>query len=307
VRVNVKADINGIIQLISAQMIEEVEAEDKAGDEKEGEEKKKKITKVNLDTSTSRPIEWSDAEVKVANEMEVAMENTDRIVRETANMQNELESYIYNMRDKICSDSHLGPYGTEEEKSNFVAKSEATQNWLYDDAWDATKSMFAEKLAELKQIGGPIESRMTEALGRDGALKTLQSTLQLYQNWVNESQTNESYSHITDEEREKVRSVTEEVSSWMYEMMDKQGSLAANQEPVLKIAALVQKTKDLKASCDPTMRKPKPAPKKEEPPKPEEKKPENAEETKDATMEDAVKPDAPEGNGENAAMDVDPK
>jgi hypothetical protein len=68
---------------------------------------------------------------------------------------------------------------------------------------------------------------------------------------------------------------------------------------------LLQKTKDLNASCGPTMRKPKPAPKKEDPPKPEEKKPE---ETKDVTMEDPDKPAAPDAPGaDHTEMDVDPK
>merc|ERR1711933_655030 len=65
VRVNVKQDIHGIVQLSSAQMVEEIEEEeakeeDKAPEEgKEGEapaEKKKKVKRTNLEYTESKPL-----------------------------------------------------------------------------------------------------------------------------------------------------------------------------------------------------------------------------------------------------------
>lgn len=272
VRVNVKEDIHGIIHLSSAQMIEEVDegeetSETPADGEEKAEEKKKKIKKTNLDCSTRRPLDWTTVEINKANEAEVAMANTDRVVRETADKRNELESYIYDMRDKIISDTQLGLYGTEDEKAAFVAKNEATENWLYEDGFDAKKSAFAEKLAELKALGGPIEKRQAEAYGRATAVVTLQSSLELYQNWVNESQANDAYAHITDEERAKVRAAADNTSAWMYEMLDKQGGRAPNQDAVLTISDLQAKNRDLIATCGPIMRKPVPKVKKEEPKK----------------------------------------
>jgi heat shock protein 4 len=38
------------------------------------------------------------------------------------------------------------------------------------------------------------------------------------------------YSHITDEEREKVRSLTDSTSAWLYDLLDKQGALAPNKD-----------------------------------------------------------------------------
>lgn len=284
IRVNVKEDQNGVLQMSSVQMIETVEEENQEAAEeeaKEGEEKKKnKIKKITMEYTVRRPLEWTKREIDEAHEREVAMANTDRIVRETADMRNELESYIYEMRDKISSENHLGPYGTDEEKDAFIALNEKTENWLYEDGFDATKAVYAEKLKELKAIGEPIQKRKAEAEGRAAAVSALQSTLETYKNWAMESQTNEIYKHITDEERSKVNATCDEVSAWMYEKLDEQGALAPNQDPVLTVADLNAKIRTLKETCGPIMHKPVPkkteVPKSKEEPKKEESKEEEA-------------------------------
>lgn len=275
VRVNVKQDIHGVVHLSSAQMVEELEEEEEAKEDgegaeaKEGEgekaEKKKKIKKTNLDFTQSRPLDWSKEEINKANEGEVAMANVDRVVKETSDMRNELESYIYDMRDKITSSSQLADYATDEEKTSFTAKQETIENWLYEDGFDATKSVYADKLAELKAIGGPIEMRSSEAQARPGALSALQASLEKYKQWVNLSQTDEKFAHITDEERTTCHGKCDEVSAWMYDMMDKQGSTPQNADPVFTAADISYKNRELNNVVAPIMKKPKPAPKKEEP------------------------------------------
>jgi heat shock 70kDa protein 4 len=302
IRVNVKEDINGIIHLSSSQMVEELEETEEAATGEDAEAKKK-IKKTNLDFTTRRPLDWTKDEIVKAVEEEVAMANADRIVRETADMRNELESYIYDMRDKIQSDSQLGLYGTEAEKAAFAAKNEATENWLYEDGFDAKKSAFAEKLTELRALGGPMEKRQAEAMGRAAAVAQLQATLELYNNWVNESQVNDIYAHITDEERNKVRNWCDTTSGWMYEKLDQQGALAPHQDAVLTVADLNSKNQFLNVNCGPIMRKP--VPKKTEPPaKPADPAPEaNGTEEKegDAPME----VDAPTAGEAEAPMQTD--
>merc|ERR1712137_1304070 len=89
-------------------MVEEIIEEEKAADEemkdgeaKEGEEakkeepeKKKKIKKTNLEFTEVRPMSCTKEEMDAAFEKEVAMTNVDRIVKETADMKNDLKSYI---------------------------------------------------------------------------------------------------------------------------------------------------------------------------------------------------------------------
>merc|ERR1712048_1265948 len=169
VRVNIKQDINGVISMCSAQMMEEVwedevvnlvpskddlpakstsesnEKTDKLSSDSEKAdpstpdaviekstdtkpssplqqtrvEKRKKLKRTNLTYEESRPIQRSKQELDEAYELEVNMSNSDRIVQETADKRNELESYIYDMRDKIVSESHLAPFASSKEKNYF--------------------------------------------------------------------------------------------------------------------------------------------------------------------------------------------
>merc|ERR1712038_122045 len=184
--------------------------------------------------------------------------------KETADMRNELESYIYDMRDKIISESQLAPYGTDSEKNTFSTALEQTENWLYEDGFDAKKSVYSEKLDGLKKLGDPMQMRQSEAQARPNAMSVLQRTVEKYQSWVNTSAAEEQYSHITDEEWTKVREVCDSTSSWMYEAMDKQGSLSLSENPVVTVAEINGKSNEITKIASPIMHKPKPKPKVEE-------------------------------------------
>ena len=122
-----------------------------------------------MEYTVSQPMDFSKDEIEKFHEMEVELANQDRIVRETAGMRNDLESYIYDMRDKIITDSQLASYATQKDKDKFNKKQEEVDNWLYEEGYDATKSVYAGKLAELKKIGGPVEARAAEAAARPNA------------------------------------------------------------------------------------------------------------------------------------------
>jgi len=314
VRVNVKQDIHGIVQLSSAQMVEEIEEEEappqedaakSAEDGKDGEapaEKKKKVKRTNLEYTESKPLDWTDIEISKFTEIETAMRTTDRIVQETSDMRNELESYIYDMRDKITMDSSLGAYASQAEKDEFMKKNEETENWLYEDGFDANKDVLSSKLAELKSLGGPVEKRSAEAAVRPVAVASLQKNVEKYKKWLADAQGNDNFSHITEEEFSTCHKKCDEVSNWLYEMLDKQGSLAQNVDPAFYASEVNEKNKGLSNVCSPIVHKPKPKPK-VEPPKGEGKT--EASPTADADSEKEPVPMETEGEKKNDKMEVD--
>jgi len=312
IRVNVKQDISGCILLSSVQMVEEIEEEEKPEAEtkegeaapKEGEEakpaeKKKKIKKTNLEFSEIRPLAWTKAEMDASFEKEVALTNVDRVVRETANMRNDLEAYVYDMRDKIVSENQLAPYGTEDEKNAFSSLLETTENWLYEEGYDATKSVYGEKLQALKLCGTPIEFRQQETKTRPNALAVMQRTVEKFQSWNNNASSDEQYAHITEEEFTKCREACDGTASWMYDIMDKQGSLGVNQDPLFTTDQINAKTNELTKIISPIMHKPKPQPK---PEVKEEEKP--AEDAKAEPMETDENPAAGDEKAEPMETDV---
>eukprot|EP00584_Thalassiosira_punctigera_P000565 CAMPEP_0172527422 /NCGR_PEP_ID=MMETSP1067-20121228/2109_1 /TAXON_ID=265564 ORGANISM="Thalassiosira punctigera, Strain Tpunct2005C2" /NCGR_SAMPLE_ID=MMETSP1067 /ASSEMBLY_ACC=CAM_ASM_000444 /LENGTH=839 /DNA_ID=CAMNT_0013311159 /DNA_START=175 /DNA_END=2694 /DNA_ORIENTATION=- len=282
IRVNVKQDIHGSLTLSSAQMVEEIfdEVPAEEGVEakaagSEGEEakvavddkpkdKKPKLKKTNLEFSIVRPLDWTEAEIQKEIEIEVDMANADRIVRETSDARNILESYIYDMRDKIVSESQLAPYCTEAERLAFSTQLENLENWLYEDGFDAVKSVYVKKLAELKMHGNPIENRQYEARTRPNAMSMLQKTIEKYTSWLNTSAGDDAYAHITDEERGRCSEKLDKASAWMYDMLDKQGSLAANVNPAVTVEQIYGTNKEVNDVVSPIMHKPKPKPKKVE-------------------------------------------
>merc|ERR1711976_326507 len=262
-------------------MVEEIEEEEAPAKEgeapeegKEGEapaEKKKKVKRTNLDYTETKPLEWTDAEISKFTATETAMGTTDRIVQETSDMRNDLESYIYDMRDKISMDSSLGAYATDAEKEAFMKKNEDTENWLYEDGFDAKKDVLFGKLTELKALGGPVEKRASEASSRPVAVDALQKNVEKYKKWLADAQANDDFAHITEEEFSTCHKKCDEVQNWLYEMLDKQGGLAQNVDPAFTAAEVNDKNKGMSNVCSPTVYKPKPKPKVE--PKKEEPKP----------------------------------
>ena len=312
IRVNVKQDIHGSLTLSSAQMVEEIIEEEPPAPAEEGVEtkaaegdetkvavddtpketvaKKPKLKKTNLEFSIVRPLDWTDAELQKEIEVEVDMSNADRVVKETADARNELESYIYDMRDKIISESQLASYCTEAEKTAFSTKLETYENWLYEDGFDANKSAFVKKLEELKVLGNPIENREYEARTRPNAMTMLQKTIEKYTSWLNSSQGDENYAHITDEERTKCSDKLDKTSAWMYDMLDKQGGLTANVDPVVTCEQIYGNNKELNDVVSPIMHKPKPKPK----PKVEEKKVETPAKEEEKAGDEAKKEESAE-------------
>merc|ERR1719410_1509092 len=315
VRVNIKQDIHGIITLSSVQMVEEIEEEETPAEKQEKDEvkkdepdKKKKIKKTNLEYTIVRPMEWTKAEFDAAFEAEVEMDNHDRVVKETSDMRNELESYIYSMRDKIISQSHLAQYCTDDERASFSDLLEKTENWLYEDGFDAVKSVYAQKLSELRNHGDPIQSRYYQAQHRPNAISVLQRSIEKYKNWLNTAVGEEKYAHITDDEKLKCHEKCDSISSWMYEMLDKQGSAPSYLDPIVTISQIQEKNKELTNFVNPIMTKPAPKPKVVPPPTDEEKKKEESgteqmesEQKKDEQKSDSEPMDAEvEGEGEGA-------
>jgi heat shock protein 4 len=270
VRINVKQDISGTLTLSSAQMVEEVAddeapaleapaaAEIKEGETKEEAPVKKKVKKTNLQFHIHYPIEWSKAEIEAAYELEVKMSNSDRIVKETSDKRNELESYLYEMRDKVIGE--LREFAPDSVREKFSAALESTENWLYEDGFDAVKSVYQEKLNEVRKIGDPIVARFRESSSRPNAVKSLQDAIEQYRQWLYTVPTDENLAHITSEEQEKCHAKCDEISGWIYDLLDQQGSLSNDSDPVLKVEDITAKLTELHNVVAPVTRKPKPIP-----------------------------------------------
>lgn len=114
-------------------------------------------------------------------ERENAMMMEDKLVADTEDRKNELESYIYELRGKI--DDQYSEFASDEEKTKVREKLDEVevsylaihftsipilticlQDWLYGDGEDATKAAYSAKMDEIRFIAGPIVQRYQDKL-----------------------------------------------------------------------------------------------------------------------------------------------
>ncbi|XP_078401498.1 heat shock protein 105 kDa-like [Cetorhinus maximus] len=181
----------------------------------------------------------------------------DKLEKERSHAKNAVEEYIYDFREKLC-----GPFekfvSTKDQKHFSTLLSE-TENWLYEDGEDQIKQVYVDKLLELKKLGTPIQDRYLENEKRPKAFDELGQRLQHYTKLVGESRNNaEKYNHIDVSEMEKVEKTVNETMEWMNNAMDTQAKLSFHQDPLVHVAEIKDKQKELDNICNPIVTKPKP-------------------------------------------------
>jgi heat shock protein 4 len=289
IRVNVQQDLNGLFSVSSSQLMQEIkeeekekqdetktseegkEADAKNTEDKANEPKKKRFRKIEL-TIQAEVSGLSTKEIGTATEKELQMAQQDRIIEETFNKRNELESYVYEMRNQIYD--KYNDFITSDEKNKLENQLNEVEEWLYtDEGFDSTKSVYQVKLDELRKITNPVEFRQAESTERGVATSELQSVLEEYKRMVNSA--DDAYSHWTPEEREKLKKTCTDAEAWLFDELAKQNELKPTQAPVLTSAAIRAKVVAVRAVALPIVTKPKPLPKvevpKEEPKSPEKK------------------------------------
>ncbi|KAK4156232.1 heat shock protein 70 family [Chaetomidium leptoderma] len=100
-----------------------------------------------------------------ASEKEASMVMEDKLVADTEEKKNELETYIYDLRNKL--DDQYSQFASDEEKEKIREKLTTSEDWLYDEGDDATKAVYIAKMEELRALAGPVVQRHFEKVEAD--------------------------------------------------------------------------------------------------------------------------------------------
>lgn len=95
-------------------------------------------------------------------EKEGSMFMEDKLVADTEDKKNELETYIYDLRAKI--DEQYADFASDEEKTKLKDKLETSEEWLYDEGEDATRGVYIAKMDEIRFVAGPIVARYQDKI-----------------------------------------------------------------------------------------------------------------------------------------------
>mmetsp|Transcript_1129 Transcript_1129/g.4208 ORF Transcript_1129/g.4208 Transcript_1129/m.4208 type:complete len:489 (+) Transcript_1129:1014-2480(+) len=257
---------------------------------------RKKYTKAPLVVTASMP-NMTQAQLDSAKEVEVSMANEDRIITETFDMRNELEAYIYKMRDEVVGP--LRPFTTDTEKAAFEASLEEIENWLYEAEYDTTKSSYKEKLGKLEALGSPLAARQSEDEKRPETVALLRKKLAALEAFLAAVPTAVP-GHYDKEEVATVTSNAAEGQRWLAGLVSRQSALSKDQDAVLTCSMVTAKHGEMDKNTKQILSK--------KPPVSETKPPTPAPEAADAKAADAEMPDAKAAEPKDEDMpDASPK
>jgi len=180
-KLKARLNVHGILNVESGYYVEEVEVEEpipepleekKEGDAMETDKDapkeppktrkvKKQQRKGDLPLSAGTA-SLDQASKDAAQERENQMFMEDKLVQDTENEKNNLESFIYELKDKILD--VYAEFANDDEKSRLNAKLETIEDWLYDDGEDASKAQYVSKKEDIRSIAGPIIQRYNDKI-----------------------------------------------------------------------------------------------------------------------------------------------
>ncbi|KZV47883.1 heat shock 70 kDa protein 15-like [Dorcoceras hygrometricum] len=216
---------------------------------------KKKIKKTNITVSEEVYGGLPALELQKAVEKEFEMALQDRVMEETKDKKNAVESYVYEMRNKLHD--KYREFISDQDREQFISRLQEVEDWLYEDGEDETKGVYIAKLEELKKQGDPVELRYKEHTERGTVIDLLSYCINSYREAAVSN--NPKYDHIDLAEKQKVLNECVEAEAWLREKIQQQDSLPKHATPVLLSADVRRKAEALDRFCRPIMSKPKPA------------------------------------------------
>jgi hypoxia up-regulated 1 len=201
--------------------------------------------------------------------------------RKTAELKNNLESYIYSMKEKLEENTDMLTVSTEQERESFNEKLSEVQDWLYMDGEEAQANEFQERLDQLKAMGDPILFRLSELKARPAACGSARLYLTELQKIVKNWETSKPW--LPKKRIDEVVSEADKLKTWLEEKEAVQKSTPVYSPPAFTSEEVYEKVLGLQDKVSSVNRIPKPKPKIEKKPPKEE----SADKEKTASSESA--------------------
>ncbi len=243
VRVFIEMTRNGTIGVTRAEAMKEIEAPPAVeGDampmEIEAAKDSKKRFKA-VDAVVTLTAGWagrglSEATLRAVAEAERKMVAQDDEIHATQDMRNSLEAYIYMARSAV--DGDLVDFTSPAEREAAGTALTAMEEWLYGEGFEATKAVYAGKLAELKGLCEPVFARKWEFENRPAARSNLEDAIASFKAVLDNS--TGMHGHLGDTDKDTLRSATSEAERWLRAKSDEQKMLEQYESPALKVADL---------------------------------------------------------------------
>ncbi|EGC31759.1 hypothetical protein DICPUDRAFT_156336 [Dictyostelium purpureum] len=144
------------------------------------------------------------------------LDTGDRILRELRQERNNLESFIYETRDKVESNDEYISCSTKEERDELLAELEISSSWLSDaqDADNPNTEEYKQQLAAIKKKADKIINRVKERNLIPTAFDELEALIKKVTVMYNDVSKD---LNITEEEHKETLQKIETISKWVKE------------------------------------------------------------------------------------------
>lgn len=178
------------------------------------------------------------ADLSEALEKEIQLIQQDRTMEQTKEKKNALESFVYEMRNKLFNTYRS--FASDQEREGISRSLQQTEEWLYEDGDDETESAYTSKLEDLKKLVDPIETRYKDDEARAQATRDLLKSIADYRM---------SLDSIPPKEREMIINECNKAEQWLREESQKQEAMPKNTDPVLWSSEIRGRKEDLDMTC----------------------------------------------------------
>jgi len=231
---------------------------------------------------------------------EMAASDAERIRLEEA--KNRYESFIYRIKNKLIDDEEaIGAVSTEEQRDALLKSSQDSEEWMYDEGYDADLVTYEEKYVELYEPAEKVFFRVAEVEARPKVIKDIDEKLGKIITLVTKWET--TMPQITAEERANIVEKVDEVKKAIAEKEEAQAAADPTEDPVYKSAEIPLMTKEIHTILSKLSKRPKPkAEKKNET---DVKNEGNSTEKKDDAGEDSAEETKDTDDGDEETKDTD--
>ncbi|XP_065862373.1 heat shock 70 kDa protein 16 [Euphorbia lathyris] len=178
------------------------------------------------------------AELSEAKDKELQLAQQDKIVEQAKDRKNALESYVYDMRNKLFNTYRS--FANDQEREEISRSLQETEEWLYEDGDDETENAYTSKMQDLKKLVDPIENRHKDEEARAHAKRDLMNSIVHYQM---------AAKSLPTEDRESILNECHKAEQWVKERSQEQDSLPKNTNPVLWSREIRSRAEDLNSRC----------------------------------------------------------
>ncbi|KAJ4838677.1 hypothetical protein Tsubulata_003109 [Turnera subulata] len=198
--------------------------------------KRKMSRRLEIPVSENVYGRMTNAELSEAKNKELWLAQQDLKMEKTKEKKNALESYVYEMRDKIFSTYES--FTTDLEREEISRKLQQIEEWLYEEGDDESEDIYAEKLEDLKKHINPIENRYKDDDAREKVVNDFLNRIKDYQSGVGS---------LPAAERDAVMDECSKAERWLQDKIHQQNSRPKSMDPILWSTEIKRKAEAFEA------------------------------------------------------------